>query len=66
MAKHNPGENDLYVRTLELAQVREEDYFAHVVHKDIDGIIINDFFRQFSLEFFLQKLCSVNTYARYF
>ena len=37
--KHNPGENDLYVRTLELAQVREEDYFAHVVHKDIDGIM---------------------------
>ena len=39
MEKHNPGENDLYVRTLELAQVREEDYFAHVVHKDIDGIM---------------------------
>ena len=39
MEKHNPGENDLYVRTLELAQVREEDYFAHVVHKDIDDIM---------------------------
>ena len=39
MEKHNPGENDLYVRTLELAQVREEDYFAHVVHRDIDGIM---------------------------
>ena len=37
--KHNPGENDLYVRTLELAQVSEENYFAHVVHKDIDGIM---------------------------
>ena len=37
--KHNPGENDLYVRTLELAQVREEDYFSHVIHKDIDGIM---------------------------
>ena len=37
--KHNPGENDLYVRTLELAQVREEDFFAHVVHRDIDGIM---------------------------
>ena len=39
MEKHNPGENDLYVRTLELAQVSEENYFAHVVHKDIDGIM---------------------------
>ena len=39
MEKHNPGENDLYVRTLELAQVREEDYFSHVIHKDIDGIL---------------------------
>lgn len=25
MEKHNPGENDLYVRTLELAQVSEEN-----------------------------------------
>lgn len=39
MEKHNPGENDLYVRTLELAQVSEENFFAHVVHKDIDGIM---------------------------
>ena len=39
MEKHNPGENDLYVRTLELAQVSEENYFAHVVHRDIDGIL---------------------------
>ena len=37
--KYNPGENDLYVRTLELAQVSEDDYFSHVVHKDIDGIM---------------------------
>ena len=41
MEKHNPGENDLYVRTLELAQVNEENYFAHVVHRDIDGILQN-------------------------
>ena len=39
MEKHNPGKNDLYMRTLELAQVSEENYFAHVVHKDIDGIM---------------------------
>lgn len=37
--KYNPGENDLYVRTLELAQTSEDDYFSHVVHKDIDGIM---------------------------
>lgn len=37
--KYNPGENDLYVRTLELAQISEDDYFGHVVHQDIDGII---------------------------
>ena len=37
--KYNPGENDLYVRTLELAQISEGDYFSHVVHQDIDGIM---------------------------
>ena len=37
--KYNPGENDLYVRTLELAQIREDDYFSHVVHQDIDRIM---------------------------
>lgn len=39
MEKHNPGGNDLYVRTLEMAQVSEENFFAHVVHRDIDGIL---------------------------
>lgn len=39
MEKYNPDENDLYLRTLELAQVKEEDYFAHVVHRDLDGIL---------------------------
>lgn len=37
--KYDPGENDLYVRTLELAQISEDDYFGHVVHKDMDGIM---------------------------
>ncbi len=32
-------ENDLYVRTLELAQVDEDEYFSHVIHKDLDRII---------------------------
>ena len=39
--KHNPGENDLYVRTLELAQVSEDEYFSHVIHKDLT-IILRD------------------------
>lgn len=37
--QHNPGENDLYVRTMELAQVQEDDFFAHVIHKDMDAIV---------------------------
>ncbi len=34
-----PDENDLYVRTLELAQIDEDEYFSHVIHKDLDRII---------------------------
>ena len=37
--KHNPGENDLYMRTLELAQIDENEYFSRVVHENLDGII---------------------------
>jgi transcriptional regulator with XRE-family HTH domain len=32
-------ENDLYVRTLELGQVQESDFFSHVVHDDLDSIL---------------------------
>ena len=39
MEKYNPGVNDLYVRTLELAQISEDEYFSHVVHNDMDGIM---------------------------
>ena len=39
MEKHNSGENDLYMRTLELAQIDEDEYFSQVVHDDLDGII---------------------------
>lgn len=39
MQQYHPGENDLYMRTLKLAQITEEDYFSHVVHKDMDGIM---------------------------
>ena len=37
--EHHPGENDLYVRTLELSQVPEDGYFSHVIHQDLDQII---------------------------
>ena len=39
MEKHDPGENDLYMRTLELAQIDKDEYFSRVVHDDLDGII---------------------------
>jgi transcriptional regulator with XRE-family HTH domain len=37
--KYAPDENDLHLRTLEMAQVKEDEYFGHVVHGDIDSII---------------------------
>lgn len=36
---YNPRENDLYVRTLALAQINEDDYWGHVVHQDTDSIM---------------------------
>ena len=36
---HAPGENDLYVRTLELGQIQESDFFSHVLYDDLDSII---------------------------
>jgi len=39
LAKHNPDKNDLYLRTLEVAHIAEDDYFSHLVHQDIDCII---------------------------
>lgn len=39
IAQRNPGENDLYLRTLELAQIDEDGFFGHVVHGDMDGIL---------------------------
>ena len=38
LEKHDVGEDDLHVRTLELAQVSEDDFFSHVMHKDLDVI----------------------------
>lgn len=37
--EYDPGANDLHLRTLELAQVTEDDFFDHVVHEDMDGIL---------------------------
>lgn len=39
LAKRKGEEDDLYSRTLSLAQVQEEEYFAHVVSKDIAKIL---------------------------
>ena len=37
--RHDPGENDLGLRVLELAQVDDDGYFAHVIHQDLDVIL---------------------------
>ena len=39
LEKQDPRKVDLYVRTLELAHIREDEYFAHTIHNDIDAII---------------------------
>ena len=39
LGKYAPGENDLYVRTLELGQVQERDFFSHILHDDLDSIL---------------------------
>ena len=41
MEQQGPDENDLYIRTLELSQVSEEDYFSHVLHDDLDRIAVD-------------------------
>ena len=38
MEQQGPDENDLYIRTLELSQVSEEDYFSHILRDDLDRI----------------------------
>ncbi|MCD8380890.1 MAG: helix-turn-helix domain-containing protein [Lachnospiraceae bacterium] len=37
--QYDPGENDLGMRTLELAHINADEYFRHTVHEDIDTII---------------------------
>ena len=39
LSKYAPGADDLYVRTLELGQVQESDFYSHVMHDDLDSIV---------------------------
>jgi transcriptional regulator with XRE-family HTH domain len=39
LKEHAPGENDLYMRTLELGQVQENDFYSHILHDDLDSIV---------------------------
>ena len=40
IARYNPDENDLHLRTMELAmQLDEETFFGHVMHEDLDVIV---------------------------
>ena len=40
IAKHNPDENDLHMRTIEQAlKLDEKSFFGHVVHEDVDTIM---------------------------
>jgi Predicted transcriptional regulators len=39
IAKHNPGDDDPHLRTLSAAQIDEDEYFRHMIHGDINGII---------------------------
>lgn len=41
LQRHAPADNDLYTRTLELAQVSEDIFYSHVIHDDLDGIVQN-------------------------
>ena len=39
MSKYAPGEDDLYMRTLELGQVQESDFYSHVMHDVPDDAV---------------------------
>lgn len=39
MTKYQPSEEDPYIRLMDAAQIKEDDYFRHIVHDDMDGII---------------------------
>ena len=37
--KYAPDKDDVHMRTLELAQIPEDDFFNHIVHEDVDRIV---------------------------
>lgn len=39
LAEQEPGYNDVYLRTLELAQIQEDTYFGHVLSEDLTCIL---------------------------
>lgn len=39
LARQQPDEEDIYLRTLEAAHIQEDKYFTHAVHEDMDAII---------------------------
>lgn len=39
LEKQGPEQNDVYLRTLELAQVQEDEYFGHVISRDLTHIL---------------------------
>ena len=36
MKEYAPDEMDVYMRTLEVAQINETDYFSHIIHEDME------------------------------
>ena len=36
LTEQHPDKKDVYLRTLELAHIHEDEYFSHVVHDDLD------------------------------
>ena len=39
LEEQRPEQNDVYLRTLELAQVQEDEYFGHVISEDLTHIL---------------------------
>ena len=39
MKKYHPEEDDLALRTLELAKINDEMFYSHVLHSDLDAIV---------------------------
>lgn len=37
----NPNPNDLHLNTLEAAYIKEDEYFFHIIHNDLDTILRN-------------------------